>query len=65
MKKNQVVTLLTGIVLTAACTMALTGCGADKKQQAQAEPNAVVNVVPVQAAVVAKTSMNVTKSFSG
>jgi RND family efflux transporter MFP subunit len=65
MMKNQVAIMLSGMCLAALCAGALAGCGADKKQQAQAEPNTAVTIVPVQAAVVSQTSMSITKTFSG
>lgn len=65
MMKNTVTAALSGICLAAACMMMLAGCSADNKQQAQATPAGVVQVVPVQAAVVSQTPISVTKTFSG
>lgn len=65
MMKNHIGTLLAGFCLVSSCMIAFTGCGAGKKEQAKAEPNAVVTVVPVQATVAEKMSLNVMKTFSG
>jgi membrane fusion protein, multidrug efflux system len=65
MMKNHGVTILAGFFLAAVCVMSLSGCGAAKKEQAQAEPNAVVTIVPVQAAVVTQMPLTVSKIFSG
>ncbi len=65
MMKNQIRTILAGSVLLAAFTLPFTGCGVDKKEQAKAEPNAITTSVPVQAAVVQRSSLSVSKTFSG
>jgi len=65
MMKNQIRTILAGGILLAASALPFTGCGVDKKQEAKAEPGAIVTVVPVQAAVVQRSSLSISKTFSG